>query len=365
VDLKDPRADRGLNHVLQDIIGIALCGMICGADTFADMERFAVSHEDWFADHLELPHGIPSHDTIRRVFERLDVASLQSCLQSWVEQMQLSLQGETVAIDGKTSCGSHDHKQQQKALHLVHAWATRLTFCLGQVRIDDKSNEIPAVQELLGILRLKGAVVTADAMHCQKETARRIIEREADYILQVKDNQPKLLDEITTTFLSYEADNYESREVRCAQVKERNRGRKENRVCMVAPAPQSRKQSWPGLATIGLVSRSRQLADGTQQSEVSYFISSLPPRARDHATRIRDHWKIENTLHHTLDVTFHEDQSRIRSGCGPQVMSLFRKLALTILKKDTTIKDNIRGKRLRAGWNLNDLKKILLAFQAF
>jgi len=193
VDLADPRQDRGLNHHLQDMIALVLCGTICGADSYADIERFCVAHQEWFEQFLELPHGIPSHDTLGRVCARLDTDQFQRCLGKWVAALQLQLAGETVAIDGKTVCGSHDRSAQQQALHIVNAWANRVSFCLGQISVDSKANEIPAVRELLEILNLKGAVVTADAMHCQKETAKKIIDQQADYVLQVKDNQPTLL----------------------------------------------------------------------------------------------------------------------------------------------------------------------------
>jgi predicted transposase YbfD/YdcC len=349
---------------LLDLIGIVLCGTICGANTWADIERFAKAHIEWFRQFLELPNGVPSHDTIGRVFARLDTKGFQECLGKWVAQLQLQLAGKTVAIDGKTLRGSHDRALGKKALHVVTAWANHVNFCLGQISVDDKSNEIPAVQELLEILNLKGAVVTADAMHCQKKTAKKIIEKEADYVLQVKSNQPALMKAIQAEFDRYEADNFKSRRVRSSTTKETNRSRCETRTTMVAPAPAELKRKWCGLQTIGLICRRRELADGTEQVDLSYFISSLAPTVKVHARHLRNHWSVENTVHHTLDVTFTEDASRIRKGNGQEIISIFRRLALSILKSDTTIKDNIRGKRLLAGWNLDNLKSILSAFQA-
>lgn len=364
VDLSDPRLDRGQNHRLLDMVGLALCGTIAGANSWADIERFALAHQDWFEQFLELPYGIPSHDTFGRVFARLDTEEFQKCLGRWVEDLQLQLAGETVSIDGKTLRGSHDRSAGQEALHVVNAWANHVNFCLGQVSVESKANEIPAVRELLEILHLEGAVVTADAMHCQKATARKIIEQEADYVLQVKENQPKLMQAIAEEFDRHGETSYTDRRVRQHTKTEKNRGRQEKRTCMVAPAPTALKRAWTGLRTIGLILRTRQLPDGTESAELSYFISSLPPKAREHARHLRNHWRVENTLHHTLDVTFAEDASRIRKGSGSEITSVFRRLALSILKSDTTIKDNIRGKRLTAGWNLNKLKDILLAFQA-
>lgn len=364
VDLSDPRKDRGENHQLLDMVGLALCGTIAGANSWADIERFAVAHQEWFEQFLELPHGVPSHDTFGRVFARLDTKEFQQCLGRWVEHLQLQLAGDTVAIDGKTLRGSHDRSAGQEALHVVNAWANHVNFCLGQVSVDSKANEIPAVRELLNILSLEGAVVTADAMHCQKATAKKIIERGADYVLQVKENQPKLMQAIAEEFDRHGETSYSDRRVRQHTKTETNRGRQETRTCMVAPAPAALKRTWPGLQTIGLIHRTRQLSDGTESAELSYFISSLSPKVREHARHLRNHWRVENTLHHTLDVTFAEDASRIRKGSGSEITSVFRRLALSILKSDTTIKDNIRGKRLTAGWNLNKMKGILLAFQA-
>lgn len=364
VDLGDPRKDRGHNHPLLDMVGLALCGTIAGANSWADIERFARGHQDWFEEFLELPYGVPSHDTFSRVFARLDTEEFQQCLGRWVEHLQLQLVGETVAIDGKTLRGSHDRSAGQEALHVVNAWANHVSFCLGQVSVESKANEIPAVRELLDILNLKGAVVTADAMHCQKATAKKITEKGADYVLQVKDNQPKLCRAIADEFDRYAETNYTDRRLRQCTTKEKNRNRHERRTCMVAPAPAALKRIWPGLLTIGLMHRVRELPDGTESAELSYFISSLPPKVRQHARHLRNHWRVENTLHHTLDVTFTEDASRIRKGRGSEITAVFRRLALSILKSDTTVKDNIRGKRLTAGWNLDKMKGILLAFQA-
>jgi predicted transposase YbfD/YdcC len=364
VDLTDPRKDRGLNHNLLDMVALALCGTIAGADSWADIERFAVAHREWFEEFLELPHGVPSHDTFSRVFARLDTAEFQQCLSRWVEQLQLNLAGETVAIDGKTLRGSHNRAAGQEALHVVNAWANHVSFCLGQVSVESKANEIPAVRELLDILDLKGAVVTADAMHCQRATVKKIIEQEADYVIQVKDNQPTLCAAIADEFERYGETNYADQRVRQCTTTERHRNRTETRTCMVAPAPEGLRKKWTGLKTIGLIHRVRELSDGTQSAELCYFISSLPPRVRAHAKHLRNHWTVENSLHHTLDVTFTEDASRIRKGTGPDITAVFRRLALSILKSDTTVNDNIRGKCLTAGWNLNKLKGILLAFQA-
>jgi predicted transposase YbfD/YdcC len=364
VDLADPRSDRGHNHNLQDLIALVLCGTLCGADSYADIERFCVAHQEWFEQFLELPHGIPAHDTLGRVFARLDPDQFQQCLGKWVAALQRQLAGETVAIDGKTLCGSHDRSAGQQALHVVNAWATQISFCLGQVSVQSKANEIPAVRELLQLLNLQGAVVTADAMHCQKATATAIIGREADYVLQVNENQPTLFAAIIDEFDRHAETSYAAKCVRQQTTTEQNRGRTETRTCLVAPAPAALRKQWTGLQTIGLIRRTRVLADGTESDDLSYFLSSLPPKVRALMKHLRHHWRVENSLHHTLDVTFTEDASRIRKGTGPEIAAAMRRLALSILKSDRTIQDNVRGKRLRAGWNLDNLKGILLAFQA-
>ena len=298
------------------------------------------------------------------MFRILDTEQLQQCLSAWVEHLQFCLDGQTVAIDGKTLRGSHDKAAALKPLHVVNVWANHVSFCLGQISVSEKSNEIPAVQELLEILNLKGAVITADAMHCQKKTAKKIIDAEADYVLQVKKNQPTLMKTISQIFDEHETTDFAAKSVRCCTTTERNRTREETRTCMVCPAPAALRKKWAGLKTIGRMDRKRVLSDGTIQTETSYFISSLPPQVRPHAHHLREHWSIENTLHHTLDVTFAEDNSRIRKGNGPEIISIFRRLALLILKADTTVNDNVRGKRLTAGWNLDELKGILRVFQA-
>lgn len=356
----DPRIDRKKLHSLYEMIVVALCGTICGAQGWADIERFGNSRIDWFRKLLTLENGIASHDTFGRVFGLLDTQELLDCLQHWVESLQLKLKGQGVHIDGKTLRRSFDSATGRSALHVVSAWASELRICLGQVAVDDKSNEITAVPKLLELLEITGAVVTLDAMHCQKKTAAKIREQNADYILQVKKNQPTLFRELEDLFAQYAEDNFESRACRVHRKRERNRSRNEERVCMVAPAPSSlkRRRMWKDIKTVGMVYRHREV-DGAASDEVSYFISSLPPKVRLHSKHIRSHWSVENTLHWSLDVTFTEDSSRIRKGFAPEIASMFRRLALTILQRDTTLKESIRGKRLIAGWNSEALSRIL------
>jgi len=363
IELSDPRVDRGQNHCLKDMVALAVCGTICGANSWAEMERFAVAHEDWFRRFLVLENGIPSHDTFGRVFAQLDTAQFYDCVLRWISQLDLSLRNCAINVDGKTLRGSHDRDAGQPPLHIVSAWANELKICIGQQAVDSKSNEIPAVQELLEMLNLEGAIVTMDAMHCQKATLRKIELRGADYVVPVKGNQEKLHSRLRKEVDGWAAKNFEVARLRTHSKSERSHGRQETRTCMVHPAPSDLKKQWPGLQTIGIILRERVLPNGKQSSESTVFISSLPARVGQHVQLLRKHWGVENELHYTLDVTFREDASRIRKGAGPAISGGLRRLALSILKSDTTINDNVRGKRQIAGWNPGNPETILNGFQ--
>lgn len=359
--LTDPRIERNKHHLLHEMVVVALCGAICGAEGWADVERFGDTKLEWFRRFLQLDNGIASHDTFGRVFARLDTKEFLGCLQAWVEHFQSALREQGVAIDGKTMRRSFDRATGKSALHVVSAWATDLRVCLGQVAVDDKSNEITAVPRLLQLLELTGAVVTLDAMHCQTETAVAIRNQNADYLLTVKKNQPTLHRELLEQFLEYGEQDYKVRGLRRHTTTEKSHGREERREYYVAPAPPHLKETWKDIQTIGQVYRS-QRRNGQLHEETMFFISSLPPTVRKLAKHLRGHWGIENSLHWVLDVTFREDDSRIRKGNGPEIASMFRKLALNILQQDTTLKSSIRGKRLQAGWNNNVLEAILAGF---
>lgn len=359
--LTDPRLERNKLHSLQEMVVVALCAAICGAEGWADVERFGNMKLRWFRRFLKLENGIPSHDTFGRVFRLLDTTEFLECLQAWVKQFQAALREQHVAIDGKTLRRSFDAATGRSALHVVSAWATDLRVCLGEIAVDEQSNEITAVPRLLQLLELGGAVVTLDAMHCQKETAAAIRRQQADYVLTVKKNQPALHQALLEQFLEYGEQDYRVPGLRRHTTCERNRKRRERREYYVAPAPTAWRETWADLRTIGMVYRQRE-QDGVLHEETVFFISSLPPRVRRLARHLRSHWGIENSLHWVLDVTFREDDSRIRTGNGPQIASMFRKLALTILQQDTTLNSSIRGKRLQAGWNNDVLESILAGF---
>ena len=362
-NLTDPRVDRCKQHLLLDMVTITLCAAICGANSWVDVEKFGVAKRQWFERFLELPNGIPSHDTLGRVFARLDTAEFLMCLQDWLRSLHLSLKEQGVAIDGKTMRGSFDAGSGKSALHVVSAWASGLRVSLGQVAVDDKSNEITAVPKLLELLELAGAVVTLDAMHCQKATLAAIRAKGADYLVAVKDNQPKLYGLLHDIFIAYGEDDYRARELKRHSKTERNRGRDETRIVYAAPPPAALKNhpEWVGVQSVVMVYR-ETLRNGKQTEETSFYLSSLPPKVRKIARYVRGHWGIENSLHWTLDVIFSEDRSRIRTGNGPEIASIFRKLALTVLQRDTSSRGSLRGKRLQAGWNEDFLERILCGF---
>ena len=266
-----------------------------------------------------------------------------------------------VAFDGKTLCGSFDRASSKSALHSVSAWACGLKLCLGLKSVEDKSNEIPAVQQLIELLDLKGAIVTADAMHCQVETAAKISDKDADYVLIAKGNQESLRSEIRETL----ANAFEQKNPRMRQCSatETNRGREETRDVVVMPVPKNSKvfSRWPEIKTIGAIYRSRKVGEQAEEFQ-DCFISSLPPTVRKLRDILRSHWSIENSQHYILDVTFTEDSSRIRKGTGPEVTSVFRRLALTILQQDTSIKGSIRGKRKICGWDESAFERLLANF---
>jgi predicted transposase YbfD/YdcC len=362
-NLTDPRVERTRRHVLQDILVIAFCAMIANANTWVDIERFGKAKLDLLRRFLELPNGIPSHDTFSRVFAMLDPATLLVCLHNWLNELREKLGGKHVAIDGKTLRGSHDGEVRPNALHLVSAWATEARLFLGQIAVDQKSNEITAIPQLLDLLDLEGDTVTIDAMGCQKEIAKTIIAKKANYVLQVKDNQPTLNAALGAAFIALADDDYAEPSLRRYRTVDRDHGREETRDYFIAdvPAGLPGADEWTGLKSIGMVMRTRKEGDKISE-EVAYYITSLGPKVKAFARAVRGHWGIETTLHWSLDVTFSEDRSRVRKDRGPENLGMLRRLVVSILQQDTSCKASLRGKRLIAGWNDEALFKILAAF---
>jgi len=363
-DLTDPRVERTRVHDLFELVVVALCGTIAGADSWTDIERFGNDRLTWLRTFLKLEGGIPSHDTFGRVFAMLDPAELVACIQQWLDDVGREI-GKHIAIDGKTLRGSGDKAAGRNPLHLVSAWASEARLTLGQVAVDSKSNEITAIPLLLELLDLKGATVTIDAMGCQKEIADKIVSAGGDYVLALKGNHEKLYEAVDAAFTA--ALEASARPAGMARhvTTETNRGRQERREYFVLPAPASLsgRADWKGLATLVMVLRITWVG-GQEKGEVSYYLSSLPPKVKTLAKAIRQHWSIESSLHWVLDVTFSEDASRIRKQHAPQTSAMLRRLAVSILSADTSLKDTIRGKRYRACLNTNTLERILLSFAA-
>lgn len=361
VNLTDPRMSRTRWHNLQDIVMIAVCGAICDCNSWEDLPRYARAKRDWFRQFLKLPNGIPSADTFARVFQRLNPDEFLSCLSSIVSVLRKRVDGEGVAIDGQTLCGTDDVRFRQHPLHLVRAWATTNRLVLGQQACAEKSNEITAIPQLLKAIDLTGAIVTIDAMGCQTEIAQTIIERDADYVLAVKDNQPKLHAAIQKCFAEEmeAAATGKAPEFREHVERQIKRGREEERRYFMMPLGDSPTfRRWRSAKTIGMVFRRRTI-QGREQMEVHYYLCSICMGVKRFARAVRGHWGIENKLHWSLDVTFAQDASRIRKGSSPEIASMLRQTALMILEHDTQLKGSLRSKRKQAGWNDSLLETLL------
>jgi predicted transposase YbfD/YdcC len=361
-DLEEPRSDNR-SHLLLDIIVIAICAAICDANAWTDVELFGQAKEQWFRSFLELPHGIPSHDTFSRVFARIDAEQFQERFRDWIAAVEERTEGEIVALDGKQLRRSHDKAAGKKAIYMVSAWASENSLVLGQRKVDDRSNEIKAVPQLLEMLEVSGCIVTTDAMNCQVATAKKVIENDADYVFVVKDNQPRLLETIQGLF----DDPDEMRWVDCdyERTVDGNHGRIETRKCWTTSDPEylayiDSFADWPGLQSIGMIEAKRRTNEGTTVKR-RYFISSLASNAKQLLDAVRTYWGIENKLHWVLDLAFREDESRIRKGNGPQNSAVLRHIALNQLRREDTAKISIRAKRKKAGWDNDYLLKVLAA----
>ena len=364
--LPDPRVDRTKHHELMDILIIALCAAIAGADGWVQVEEFGLAKLEFFRSFLKLPNGIPSHNTFGRVFEMLDSQALERCLLNWSAALSEDLAGEVVALDGKTLRRSLDRRAGQNPLHLVSAWAAESGLVLGQLATDTKSNEITAIPQLVQMLDLKGATVTIDALGCQKEIARQIVEKQADYVLAVKENQPKLYEDVPRILA--EAQN-PGDPVGCSyqETVDKGHGRIETRKVWSTATKgrlfqRRQDQDWPGLASVVLVEAQRTLGEQTS-SERRYYISSregTSPQAAKHLGHtIRAHWAIENRLHWVLDMAFDEDRCRVRQGQGARNLAVLRKIALNLLGREKSVKAGVPTKRRKAGWSDAYLLKVL------
>jgi predicted transposase YbfD/YdcC len=358
--LTDPRR-RKVTYPLINVVTIALCGMLCGADDFVSIAEWGRRKRDWLAKFLDLSAGIPSHDRFNAIFAAIKPAEFERCLLSWVTALHELSGGQIVAIDGKTLRRSFNAASSKSAIHMVSAWATANHISLGQVVVDAKSNEITAIPKLLEILELSGAMVTIDAMGCQTEIAKKIVDAEADYCLAVKGNQPTLHQGIMDFFDDHLEDDFARSKVRRYQTEEKGHGREETRSYLICPVPDDLpdRERWAGLKAIGLAISNTQ-RDGKDCTEVRHYILSRYIAGRRFASAVRSHWGIENQLHWQLDVTFQEDQCRIRQGHADANFSILRRTALSLLKNETTLKVGIKNKRLTAAWDETYLEKVLL-----
>ena len=360
-DLEDPRIDRTRLHSLQDIILLTLIATLCGADSWVEIEEYGLEHIEWLSDVLDLPNGIPSHDTLGRVFRKLDATELSTRLAAWMVAAQESVAGEQICIDGKSLRRALDKADGKSPLHLVNAWATSSRILLGQVAVDSKENEIVAIPRLLGLIDIEGRVVSNDAMGCQRKIAQTIVDGGGDYVLMVKDNQPTMAREMKLFFQDAALPEADHDGWTFHESIEKDHGRIETRKTWATSAIDwfEDKPKWAGLTTLVVQRNQRIIGDETSEA-TRYFISSLPADdASKLAKTIRRHWAIENELHWVLDMVFHEDLSRVRRDNGAANLSAFRKVALALIKRETS-KGSMRVKRKRCGWNPAFLLKVLL-----
>ena len=356
-DLPDPRVERTRMHKLEDILAIAICAILCGVESFEDMEVFGEAKQEWFQTFLELPHGIPSHDTFNRLFAALDANKFMEAFMRWTQSLRGAVEQEIVAMDGKALRRAIDAGENPKVI--VNAWAAESGLVLGQRKVDEKSNEIKAVPELLRVLELSGCIVTLDAMGCQKKIAREIIEADADYVLALKGNQSAAHGEIRS-YLD-EAIAAGRSELAAYETVEKGHGRLEIRRYWQSERIEwfADKGLWEGLRSVGVVEAVREI-NGRTSTERRYYISSLPLGAERFARAVRGHWGIENQLHWRLDVLFGEDQSRARSGYAAENLAALRRWALNLLKADKLMaKRSIRGRKKAAGWDNRYLLHLL------
>ncbi len=360
-ELEDPRLDRTKHHSLPGILAIAICASICGADDWTKMELFGQCKEEWFRTFLDLPNGIPSHDTFRRVFMLLDPEAFEKCFMSWVAELSTSSGGRLVAIDGKTIRRSLDRANDKAAVHMVSAWCDANEMVLGQLATDDKSNEITAMPRLLKLIDISNAVVSIDAMGCQKNIAKTIVEEGGDYVLQLKGNQGGLYDETVELFENCLRNDCLGIEYTTAQTINKGHGRIEQRTIWASDDVSwfAERHQWKGLRSLVRVLCERTV-EGETSREYHYYISSLPADDPEKLlSYIRGHWAVENRLHWSLDISFGDDQRRSRTGNGAENAARLARIALNLLKAEKSLKASIKSKRLMCGWEHNYLLKVL------
>lgn len=359
--MTDPRSGQNIWHPLENIMVIAICGAICGADNWVDIEMFGNAKREWFETFLDLTHGIPSHDTFGRVFRRINPEEFEAYFRAWTVELRVRLSGEVLSVDGKTERGSKDGSLGLAALEIVSVWASENELVLAQDRIDEGTNEITVIPELLRLLDLKGTIVTIDAIGCQTEIAQAILDQDADYVLALKANQERLFEDVEAAFVK----TVPAIPTDYHRTVNKGHGRIETRECWALSDPDiltyiKDYKDWHGLRSLVKVTSDR-LINGQSTQTTRYFISSLPPVASQLLDAVRTHWHIENSLHWVLDLAFREDANRSRKDNAPQNLAVLHHIALNLLKQESSLKVGVKAKRLRAGWDQLYLLKVLAA----
>ena len=358
-EMPDPRVVGRTDHHLVDILVLTVCAVLCGADDWESVEMWGEAKLDWLRQYIPLKNGIPSHDTIGRVFGALDSTTFQACFTRWVSTICGSLVGQVIAIDGKTIRGSHDRRLGKKAIHMVSAFASDQGITLGQLKTEEKSNEITAIPELLAILELKGSIVTIDSMGCQTDIAEAIIAKDAHYVLALKGNHGKLHEQVGEFFDIAKQHDCKHLDARPHATCEKNHGRIETRLVLALSSDYLEGvNAWAGLKSMIMVESIREMGEKIT-SERRFYISSLPPDSKQIGDAIRAHWGIENRLHWCLDVTFKEDACRTRTGHADENFNLIRKITMNLLRQDTSMKRSIAKKRLYAALHDEYLASVL------
>jgi predicted transposase YbfD/YdcC len=350
--IQDPRIERSKLHKLEDVLFLVVCAVLCGCDTWEAIYEFGKDRVEWLRKYIRLEHGIPSADTLARVFSLIDPEEFEQAFRNWVFSLYEVKDEQIIAIDGKRVRNTHDNRYGRGAIHMVSAYATEVGLVLGQVKTADKSNEIRAVPELLDALKLKGCVITLDAMGCQKDIVKKITERGGDYVISLKGNQGQLHQDVKLFFESIDKGQLKKVKLDSITHTEKGHGRIEERCYQITDHIDwlENKANWSGLRSIGRVDSMREI-NGVVSRESRYFISSLPGAAQRFSKAVRQHWAIENNLHWQLDVTFNEDKLRARMRNAAQNLTILRRMILNVLKQDKTSKASLNIKRMKAGWN--------------
>ncbi|MDO8589010.1 MAG: ISAs1 family transposase [Armatimonadota bacterium] len=358
-ELPDPRMERLRLHSLMDILFISVCAVICGATSFVDMHDFGCAKLKWFKKKLELKNGIPSHDTFRRVFSLIDPGEFRACFMAWTQAISKAVGGDIIALDGKTLRRSFDTATGLSAVHVLNAWSSANDFCVGQMKVDGKSNEITAMPELIKLMDIRGSVITADALNCQKEIASQIVEQGGDYVLALKNNQPSIYEDVKSFFEDSFSNGFDA-PYDCCDTDDYGHGRVENRnywSVRVEHLKWFKHKEWKGLVSIACVQSCRRTRDN-ESIETRYFITSLDKITKI-ARSIRRHWGVENKLHWIMDNDFGEDLCRVRAGHEPENLALLRQIAHNLIKQESSKNVSIRRKINKAGWDNDFLARIV------